>query len=100
MTVVQRYGGTTVPYIVVIDATDTGTDIGASRVVYRSGYEGLKKIRDVIDSITGKAGLAESNSGKSVNKTPESPPSSQAAETDQQNTHETAVDIATMIASL
>lgn len=96
--VLQRYGGTTVPYIVVIDAA-SGTDAAAPRVVYQSGYEGLKKLRDVIDAITGHTEQVESRPGTQVDKAPGTTPSLQSIEMDQRITHETALDTAALIAS-
>lgn len=97
--VLQRYGGTTIPYIVVIDAAASGTDTALPRVVYQSGYEGAKKIRDVIDAVTGHTEQAESRPGTQVNKAPGSHASLQSIEMDRRIIHETALDMATLIAS-
>ena len=50
----KQYGGTTMPYIVVIDASNKGPN-SSPHIVYRqSVYDGADKLRKVIDSITGK----------------------------------------------
>ncbi|MGD9159989.1 MAG: TlpA disulfide reductase family protein, partial [Desulfobacteraceae bacterium] len=91
----KRFDGTTVPYIAVIDATAIEFDSTASNVVYQSEYEGSKKLRTIIDAINGQAVSVPSNSVKSVNRTTESSLSSPV----EKSTHETAIDIATLIAS-
>jgi thiol-disulfide isomerase/thioredoxin len=49
--VFQRYGGRGLPYVVVINATDTGSN-AIPQVVYRhAGFEGLAKLREVINAI-------------------------------------------------
>ena len=86
-TLLERYGGTTVPYLVVIDATGNEPEITTSRIVYQSGYEGSKKLREIIDAITGQVEPSESAS------------SSQSSEVDRKITHETVFDTAALIAS-
>ena len=93
-----RYGGTGLPYLVVIDAT--GTEPAAPRVVFRQAkYEGLKKIRDVIDAITGETEPTASAPSTKINTTPESDLSLAAFEIKQPYVHETTLDAAAMIAS-
>jgi peroxiredoxin len=88
--VLQRYGGTTVPYLVVIDATGTDPNDSSPRVVYRqAGYEGVDKLRDAIDSITGHAEPKDYSPVTPVDTIPEM---------SQRITHETALDTAALIA--
>ncbi len=95
-----RYGGAGLPYVVVIDATVTGPDAAAPRVVLRQAkYEGLKKLRDAIDAITGQAEPAASSPGTQVNTAPGSDLALPILEREQQTAHETTLDMAAMIAS-
>ncbi len=95
-----RYGGTGLPYLVIIDATGTEPDAAVPRVVFRQAkYDGLKKIRDVIDAITGVTEPVASAPGTKVNTTPGYDLSLAALEMEQQGTHETTLDAAAMIAS-
>ena len=95
-----RYGGTGLPYLVIIDASGKKSDGAVPRVVFRQAkYDGLKKIREVIDSITGEAEPAAPSTGTKVNTTPGQELSLEALETDQLVTHETTLDGAAMIAS-
>lgn len=99
-TLLLRYGGTGLPYLVVIDATGTEPEAAAPRVVFRQAkYDGLKKIRDVIDAITGVTESAAAAPGTKVNTTPGYDFSLAAFEMEQQGTHEITLDAATMIAS-
>ena len=92
----QRYGGSTVPYLVVIDATASANNIMIPRVVYRSGYEGSKKLRDVIDAIIGQE---ESNHAIQSEAIPELCSSLPAEDVNQQITHKTSLDVSTLVAS-
>lgn len=66
-----RYGGTGLPYLVIIDASGKKSDGAVPRVVFRQAkYDGLKKIREVIDSITGEAEPAAPSTGTKDNTTP------------------------------
>jgi len=50
----QRYGGSSLPFLVVIDATGGRAGTAPPRIVYRqAGFEGVAKLREVIDSIEG-----------------------------------------------
>lgn len=52
--VFERYGGTGLPFLVVIDATGGKSGLVPARIVYqRAGFEGITKLREVIDSIGG-----------------------------------------------
>ncbi len=94
-----RYGGTGLPYLVIIDATGTEPDAAAPRVVLRQAkYDGLKKIRAVIDAITGVAEPAAAAPGPKDNTAPEDLTLA-TLETEPQSTHETTLDAAAMIAS-
>lgn len=96
----RRYGGTGLPYLVVIDATGTEPDAAVPRVVFRQAkYDGLKKIRDVIDAITGVTEPAASVPSTKVDTTSGFDLSLAALEMEQQGTHEITLDAAAMIAS-
>lgn len=85
----RRYGGAAVPYLAVVDATAT-----PPRVVLRQArYNGLKPLRDVIDSITGKDHSPATDTTADGSETP-----LPGIESDT-FTHEATVDIAAMIAS-
>lgn len=95
-----RYGGTGLPYLVIIDATGTEPDAAPPRVVFRTAkYDGLKKIREVIDAITGVPEPAATDPDTKVNTTPALDLPLAELEKEQQNTHETTLDAAAMIAS-
>ncbi|MDX9867519.1 MAG: TlpA disulfide reductase family protein [Kiritimatiellia bacterium] len=99
-TLLQRYGGAGLPYVVVIDATGTGSGTATPRVVLRQAkYGGLKKLRDIIDTITGQTAPAASSPGTQANTTPGSDLSLPVLETQREVTHETTLDVAAMIAS-
>lgn len=98
-TLLKHYGATTVPYIVVIDAAVSGTGATEPRTIYQSGYEGVKKIREIIDSITGQLESEESRTDAKVDKTSGLTPKLQTIEEDQQIIHETVLDIANITAS-
>ncbi len=90
-TVLQRYGGNTVPYLVVIDATKTDSNDTAPRVVYRqAGYEGIDKLRDVIESVTG--------SSEPKDYSPATPAGA-IHDMSRSISHETALDTSALIAS-
>ena len=64
--VFQAYGGRAMPFLVVIDATGGSTGAVPARVVYRkAGFEGVAKLRRVIDAIT------QASSGKPLGKVPQ-----------------------------
>ncbi len=99
-TLLQRYGGTGLPYVVVIDATGSGPGAETPRVVLRQAkYAGLKKLRDAIDAITGQTVPATSSPGTRVNTAPESDLALPMLEREQQTAHETTLDMAAMMAS-
>jgi len=96
----RRYGGASLPYLVVIDATVTGTGAAAPRVVLRQAkYEGLKKVRAAIDAITGQPAPTASAPGTRGSAAPGSDFSLPVLETEQQAAHETTLDMAAMVAS-
>ncbi|MDD4019075.1 MAG: TlpA disulfide reductase family protein, partial [Kiritimatiellae bacterium] len=96
----RRYGGTGLPYLVVIDATATEPGATVPRVVLRQAkYEGLRKLREVIDAITGQTAQAASGPETGVSTAPGSDLSLPILETERQTTHETTLDMAAMIAS-
>jgi peroxiredoxin len=73
--VFHDYGGRAIPFVVVIDATGESTGGVPARVVYRkAGFEGVAKLRRVIDAIT------QASTGQPVGKVPQNmaagPPSS------------------------
>jgi len=50
--VFQKYGGTSVPFLVVIDATGGSDGTASPLIVYRhAGFEGVAKLRQVIDAV-------------------------------------------------
>ncbi len=54
-TLLEAYGGTSLPYLVLVDATAKGSQRCNAPVVLRQEkYEGLRKLRGAIDAITGK----------------------------------------------
>ena len=90
----KRYGGDTTPYLVVVDATGTGPDAPAPRVVYRKpGYEGLGKLHEAINAITGKT--APGSAGMTRELTTILP----TVEADRRVTHETTLDLAAITSS-
>ena len=89
--ILKQYGGTTTPYIVVIDATGTAPYSIVPRIIYRQAvYDGVDKLRKTIDSITGRTEQKESASGITVERTQHE---------DKPVTHETTLDNAALIAS-
>jgi len=99
-TLLRRYGGTGLPYLVIIDATAAESNAVAPRVVLRQAkYAGLKKIRDAIDAITGQTEPGVFIPGTQSDTTPGSDLSLPALEMEQQVVHETTLDVASMIAS-
>jgi thiol-disulfide isomerase/thioredoxin len=51
--VFKRYGGSGMPFLVIIDATDGTSGNAPARIVYRkAGFEGVAKLREVIDGIS------------------------------------------------
>ncbi|MFC1838238.1 TlpA family protein disulfide reductase [Thermodesulfobacteriota bacterium] len=95
----KRYGGAALPYLVVIDITGGETGTAEPQVVYRrSGYEGLNKLYRAIDAITGRTGQIEPSPGTFVDAIPEVVPSLRAEDLDMRITHETALDSASLIA--
>ena len=99
-TLLQRYGGAGLPYVVVIDATITGPGTAAPRVVLRQAkYEGLNKLRDAIDAITGQTEPAVSSPGTPVNTAPGADLALPILESEQQIAHEATLDMAAMMAS-
>ncbi len=90
-TLLQYYGGATLPYLAVIDATGTEPGTGAPRIVYReSVYNGVDKLRRAIDAITGQAESPDYGVSTLAENTPKA---------DQLITHEAALDNATLAAS-
>ncbi len=50
--VFEKYGGTGLPYVVVIDATGGDSGTAPPRTIYsKAGWEGLDQLRQVIDSV-------------------------------------------------
>jgi thiol-disulfide isomerase/thioredoxin len=89
--VLFRYGGHTVPYVVVVDATRTGAGSASARVVYRqSGLQGLDGMRKAIDGIGGTPATVEADAAVSGLF-------EQADE--RQTVHETGFDFAMLAAS-
>ncbi len=93
-----RYGGTGLPFLVIIDATGTESNAAAPQVVFRQAkYDGLKKVRDVIDAITG---VTEPTAPDTKDNTTSGYDLSlENLEMEQRYTHETTLDAAAMIAS-
>ena len=86
----EDYGGSTLPYLVVIDAAGT-EESPAPRVVYKEGiYEGVEGLRRAIDAISGKSRPAGSGLNTLTGK---------MQETDQHIIHEASLDNATLNAS-
>lgn len=99
-TLLERYGGTGLPYLVVIDATAKEPGAAAPRVVLRQAkYEGLKKLRDTIDAITGQAEPVSANPETQVETAPDPDLTLQPLVAEQQAVHEATLDVAAMIAS-
>jgi len=99
-TLLQRYGGAGLPYVVVIDATVTGPGAATPRVVLRQAkYEGLKKMREAIDAITGQPEPGASIPGTPSDTAPGSDLALPILEREQQAVHETTLDMAAMMAS-
>jgi thiol-disulfide isomerase/thioredoxin len=99
-TMLINYGGASLPYVVLIDATAKGPDAAAPRVVLRQEkYEGFKKLRSAIDAITGKAESpsAQTSAPAETAQAPGSP--LPPLETEKKVTHETTLDAAAMLAS-
>ena len=112
--VLQRYGGSTVPYLVVIDATGRERDAVPPRVLYRqAGFAELGTLRQVIDGIAGQAeppgsspvGSADvgpvlsTSWPQSVAATAAMGPVLAATRTEQRVLHEAAADSVALIAS-
>lgn len=96
----HRYGGAGVPYLVVIDATATDSDSAGARVVFRQAkYEGLNKIREVIDAITGETAPTMAHPGTEDGTTLDPDFSLPTLTEKQQVIHETTLDMAAMLAS-
>lgn len=96
----QRYGGTSLPYLVVIDATAVAPGAVAPRVVLRQAqYEGVKKLRDAIDAVTGQAEAATSSPGTRDNAAPGAERSLPTLETEPQAENEMTLDVVAMMAS-
>jgi thiol-disulfide isomerase/thioredoxin len=88
--VFQKYGGSGMPFLVIIDATGGKTGNAPARVVYReAGFEGVAKLRQVIETIgetpvlpttteTAPSHGAETLASVAVpdTKTPQTPPQS------------------------
>jgi len=99
-TLLERYGGSGLPYLVVIDATAKGSDTVAPRVVLRQAkYEGLKKLREAIDAITGQEEPTPASPETLAPPPQDSALSLPPLETEQQVTSELTLDMAAMIAS-
>jgi thiol-disulfide isomerase/thioredoxin len=53
----ERLGGEALPFLVIIDGSTAGTGASRFEIVYRhSGFEGLRKLRAIIDGIGPEAG--------------------------------------------
>ncbi len=53
-TILELYGGATLPYLTIIDATGAETGAFPPTVVYKqAGFDGLEKLYEIINSITG-----------------------------------------------
>ncbi len=88
-TLLDLYGGSTLPYLAIIDAT--GAEAGAFPpvVVYKqAGFEGLEKLYKIINSITG---LREPEA-HDMNTLP-------VSEADQRTTHDGIIDFSSLSAS-
>ena len=95
-----RYGGTGLPYVVIVDATAKGGHAASPRVVFRQAkYDGLKKVREVIDSITGKREPAESAPDTKDKTKAGHDFSLEALDEEEQEPNEVTLDAAAMIAS-
>ncbi len=95
-TLLERYGGTTLPYLVIIDATG----LTAPRVVYRqSDYQGTDELRDAIDKITGREELEASRSETMVEISKKTVDSLSVAESGKRIIQESTLDINSLTAS-
>ena len=99
--VLQRYGGSTVPFFVVIDATGAKTGADEPRVVYRqTGFKGPEKMYEVINAIGGGAETAETAPGAGGEKRiAENVSSLPALKDDNEDIYESALDMASLFAS-
>ena len=51
-----RYGGGALPFVVIIDGTGGATGTAPARVIYhKTGFDGLARLRQVIDSVEGQS---------------------------------------------
>ncbi len=99
-TLLEDYGGTSLPYLVLIDATAKGPGAAAPRVVLRQEkYEGLRKLRGAIDAITGKPEPPRAPTGAPAETAQEPGGALPPLETTDLVTHETTLDVAAMLAS-
>lgn len=96
----QRYGGASLPYLVVIDATAAVPAVAAPRIVLRQAkYEGVKKLRDAIDAITGQGAAAAPSPVMRDDAESGADLSLPTLETEPQTAREATLDVAAMIAS-
>jgi peroxiredoxin len=99
-TLLEAYGGTSLPYLVLIDATAKGPGAAAPRVVLRQEkYEGLRKLRGAINAITGKPEPPSAKPDTPTKTAQESGGSLPPLETEDLVTQETTLDVAAMLAS-
>jgi peroxiredoxin len=99
-TLLEAYGGTSLPYLVLVDATAKGPSAATPRVVLRQEkYEGLRKLRGAIDAITGKPEPPRAPTGAPAETAQEPGGALPPLETTDLVTHETTLDVAAMLAS-
>ncbi len=88
-TLLDIYGGSTLPYLVIIDATGAESGTFSPTVVYKqAGFDGLEKLYEIINSVTG---LRE-REVHDINAPP-------VSEVDQQITHDGIIDLSSLSAS-
>ena len=85
------------PFVVVIDATGGGTEGVPARVVYRkAGFEGVAKLREVIDGITqtstGRPDTVGATEGKGLPSLPPTPAAGSVGEV----WHSVSIDFSTL----
>ena len=78
--VFKRLGGSGIPYLVIIDATGAPAGAAPARVAYRrAGFEGVARLREVIDSIGAEAPEVSARVTVPQDHTPPGKPPTQTA---------------------
>jgi peroxiredoxin len=89
--VFQQYGGSAIPYVVIIDATGGSTGMAPAQVAYRkAGFEGVAKLRQVIDAII------QAPAGELARKIPPHAPGTAPARSGGAVVHKASVDFSTL----